>query len=683
MNNIPQNTAERIEFNFTCYALKLLGHNLYSNPWTAVSEIVANGIDAKASNIYILVDLFNKESAQIEVLDDGYGMTYQDLCDKYTIIGRNKRIDNPEDKSILGRKGVGKLAALYLSDNYYLFTKNSNEKSAWQVDLRNAKDNDIPALETYSGSEIINSAEKWKALSSGTLIKLTDVDLKKVGPERLKALPVMLSDYYLSDIISCKINVCVRYSEQQEIVFLPIQKRISYETMYEIFDNTKHGYQDKLKDAIYLTTKEEVPKELDVPVKTIRMDSFAGTKGDIVVKNIYGEEIKAQYELKGWIGIHGSLRSEIQQRNNPDFGKIQYHPNAIRLYVRGKLAVDNLLTYINSNQAFANYIEGEISFDILDDDRFEDISTSSREGYKKDDIRVVTLLNIVGGIVRKFVSDRATVGTCINIQVKEYWAEKEREEAKRRQEEVKARENAEKEKQEAENKLGIMRKDKEKAEQRLFVLENNFVGSGERYKQAVHLAVNYAKGIRGIVCDFDVDKVNDLDYVKRELMGVDLVAEKIESLPIFTDVATFPLVTPKITTDIMKLIKEYVEAKGSPRLKYSFDIGSTVSREIEFPEILIFVENVISNSIKAAAMKMHISSLEIGSKLQIDFSDDGKGLDKKYRDNPQAIFNLGETTTVGGFGIGTFHMKEIVEKLGGTILAIQNEGKGLTIRVLI
>ena len=64
MNNLPNNTQDRIEFNFTCYALKLLGHNLYSNPWTAVSEIVANGIDAKAKKVHVLVDLFNKEQAQ-------------------------------------------------------------------------------------------------------------------------------------------------------------------------------------------------------------------------------------------------------------------------------------------------------------------------------------------------------------------------------------------------------------------------------------------------------------------------------------------------------------------------------------------------------------------------------------------------------------------------------------------
>ena len=76
-------------------------------------------IDAKAKNIYVLVDLFNKETAQIEIIDDGWGMTYDDLCNKYTIIGRNKRLDNPDEKTILGRKGVGKLAALFLSDMYF------------------------------------------------------------------------------------------------------------------------------------------------------------------------------------------------------------------------------------------------------------------------------------------------------------------------------------------------------------------------------------------------------------------------------------------------------------------------------------------------------------------------------------------------------------------------------------
>ena len=117
---LKNQNRENIPFNFTYYALKLLGHNLYTNPWTAVSELVANGIDAKAKNIYLLVDLTDKLHANIEILDNGSGMDYDDLCNKYTLIGRNKRIDNPKDKTILGRKGIGKLAALYLSRSYYI-----------------------------------------------------------------------------------------------------------------------------------------------------------------------------------------------------------------------------------------------------------------------------------------------------------------------------------------------------------------------------------------------------------------------------------------------------------------------------------------------------------------------------------------------------------------------------------
>ena len=38
------------EFNFTWAALNLLGKSLYSNAWAAISELVANGLDAKAGS---------------------------------------------------------------------------------------------------------------------------------------------------------------------------------------------------------------------------------------------------------------------------------------------------------------------------------------------------------------------------------------------------------------------------------------------------------------------------------------------------------------------------------------------------------------------------------------------------------------------------------------------------------
>jgi len=239
---------QRIPFNFTYFAMKLLGKNLYSNPWTAVSEIVANGIDAGAENVYVLIDMRNKEKAVVEIFDDGTGMSFEDLSEKYTLIGRNKRLesDNREGKT-LGRKGIGKLAALYLSPRYYLYTKTDDGKSAWCVNTQIIKDSDIPALmETTYDTGMLISKTQWDELRTGTMIHLSDVDLRKIGRERLKSLPLMLADYYLDHIISSTVSVCVIEENNDSIVFSPIKKKVNFETMFGIFDNTKLGYKDRI-----------------------------------------------------------------------------------------------------------------------------------------------------------------------------------------------------------------------------------------------------------------------------------------------------------------------------------------------------------------------------------------------------------------------------------------------------
>ena len=65
----------KVEFSLTWVALKLLGKDLYSHPWSAISELVANGIDARATEVYVHIDLSKgKENARLEIYDNGVGM---------------------------------------------------------------------------------------------------------------------------------------------------------------------------------------------------------------------------------------------------------------------------------------------------------------------------------------------------------------------------------------------------------------------------------------------------------------------------------------------------------------------------------------------------------------------------------------------------------------------------------
>ncbi len=686
---------QKIPFNFTYFAMKLLGKNLYSTPWTAVSEIVANGIDAGANNVYVLIDMRNKEKAVVEIFDDGSGMSFDDLSQKYTLIGRNKRLENDNrNGKTLGRKGIGKLAALYLSPKYYLYTKSIEGQSSWVVDTQGILDSDIPALnETTYDSSLLISRNQWEQLTTGTMIHLSDVDLRRIGTERLKSLPAMLADYYLETIISSSISVCIINNNNDEIKFEKIRKNIHFDTMYGIFDNTGLGYKDKIQEKVYLT-KNSVEPAIDYARQTVKLneEKYPCT-GTLQMADLNGVIREVPYNMVGWIGIHSSLDNAILERNSPSAKRIQNHPNALRLYVRGKLAVNNLMTYVASTAAFASYIEGEISFDILDDDMFEDASTSNREGYSVSDPRIKKLVEIVGKIITTLIIERNKAGNIINEELKAIKtareAETETERKKRKEAEAEAtreRKNAEKASEEKEK--AIIERDTaisetEKAHKRLFVLENNFTSEGENYRHAIHLSVNFAKEIRSLVCDFEDFDLDGCDNIMETVMAIDRSAVKIENLPKFIDSATFSLSSPTLKTDVVKLIKEYLEAKGNKRLQYSFDISGSTIKEIDFPEILMFIENVISNSIKATATSLRISSKIANGKCQIDFIDNGRGLDEKYLANPQAIFELGETSTPEGFGIGAFHMKEIVKKLEGQIFAIPATPNGLIIRVVI
>ncbi len=682
--------SNKIPFNFTYYAMKLLGKNLYASPWTAVSEIVANGIDAKAKNVHVLVDIRDKAHAVVEIFDDGQGMSYEDLRDKYTLIGRNKRNsgDNILGKT-LGRKGIGKLAALYLSPKYFLYTKNGSGESAWKVDTTQYDDDDIPEMlrEEYDTNKLI-SFDAWNAQDQGTMIHLSDVDLRKVGPERLKLLPLSLADYYLGTVIDCCISVCVLQTQEDSIVFTPISKNNQFKTMYAIFDNTGLGYDKKILPSVYVTSPS-TREEADFPRKTQILDpNKFGCIGTIPLVDTHGAERNVQYEMTGWIGIHASLRNDVLERSVPGYKKAR--ANALRLYVRGKLAVDNLMNYIKSSQALATYIEGEISFDILDEDMFEDASTSGREGYNLTDPRIQLLIDISKKIVRALIDERTAIGNQVNSEIRALEKQEQEEaERKKREAEEKAQKEEEARKQEeaarkkAETERDEAKAESEKDRKRLFVLENHFVSDGERYKHGVHLAVNFAKEIRGTTMDFYDGAEIDYQDVLRHMMEIDRYAEKIERLPSFLDAVNFSMTSPELTVDLVEFIKQYIENKGNAKLQYIFDISAKYEREFDFPEIIMFVENTISNAIKAGATELTISAHNEKGKLRIDFIDNGKGLDPKYKGSPEDIFKLGETTTIGGFGIGCFHMKEIVEGLGGNIYAIQNRERGLTIRVML
>lgn len=676
----------------------MLGKGLYSNPWTAIAELVANGFDADAKNVKVYINAINKEKSVIEIFDSGYGMGYEDLASKYTLIGRDKRDDNTLDEEtksqLMGRKGIGKLAGLYLSKKYYLISKTEKESSAWCLNAKDAKDSDIPKLERVDIKKIrIESKKYWDENKTGTMIKLTDVDLRNFGVQSLKGLKARLADFFLLDSLSGKMDVAFLTYRGEPIKFEKVEKEIAFKNMCAIFDNTKYNYKKELKESLcYKSTIDSVANKKR-PVVFFEDNSF---------ENIYGEQCflledgsKSKnglpYKLEGWIGIHSTTDKKSANKNDIRYLKNKvYNPNKLRLYVRKKLAVENFLDYLHNTQAFGNYIEGEISFDILDDERLPDIATSNRQGFDEDSDRIQLLIGILKPIVGALIRQRVKIGEEIKKEEEAYYEEQERIAKEKEEAERKHAEYAEKAQKQAESERDKAYSERNEANERADVAEADL--HSER-KRNSFLVENISAEKKDFVERFHLVKIN-LDAIKNKIgtlvikkeknklnfdelweavKFISLTVERMKAVFSYGLKANFNTEDENIKADLFDFINDYclnvtdkmhdsidihvfTEAKNHPVFEFSpQDIGA-------------LFENIVSNSEKFKAKTVNVYLRESKDFYLIDMVDDGLGINKNKITNIDSLFDFGKGFTASGSGVGLYHVKKIVkDKFHGNV----------------
>ncbi|MEZ2414309.1 ATP-binding protein [Muriicola sp. E247] len=116
--------------------------------------------------------------------------------------------------------------------------------------------------------------------------------------------------------------------------------------------------------------------------------------------------------------------------------------------------------------------------------------------------------------------------------------------------------------------------------------------------------------------------------------------------------------------------------------------ASNIIRAFEVDMDSIF-NNLLSNSmnylkgVKGKQKLIEIEWKKIGDNIEIKFSDNGKGLDEQYLDNPEEIFKLLESSKKDkkgdtiGTGLGLYIVKSIIEEYNNSSIAIIGVKEGL------
>lgn len=345
--------------------LELLGPSLYTNIYYILAELIANAYDADAHNVYIIS---NKDDITVE--DDGKGMSYVngDIRKYLSVaaVSRNTEKDafTTLNRKKMGRKGVGKLAALSVSENVLIKTISNGEKSGFILSRNIGDDNLLKPLEdkdikfekiSENGTAVVMQNPEYKLHST----------LKAIKRNLLKIFPMIDSSF--------KIHL-IKGKDKEVIEDFDKEMVSELSTLITLGDKFK--YLNEFFETPFPERVDDLKKNCQI----------AATK--ITMKNNSGNERFYNVEIQGWIGTYKSTRG--RKANITDFPD-----NFISLYANSKMGEFNILPIVGQNKLNEVYVVGQLHVDIFELTELPDMALSNRQGYKSDDPRYQAVLEYV------------------------------------------------------------------------------------------------------------------------------------------------------------------------------------------------------------------------------------------------------------------------------------------------
>lgn len=167
----------RLFMKFEANTIKHLGVKMYSTMPPALAELIANAYDACATEVHI--KLYDKDEKKVIVVDNGIGMSFDEVNNYFLRIGRNRREEKQESKCgriPTGKKGLGKLALFGIGDRINIKTFQETEGVIFNLDWNEILNTRGKDYEPYFERVENNNFEK------GTTITLTELKRKTGFP---------------------------------------------------------------------------------------------------------------------------------------------------------------------------------------------------------------------------------------------------------------------------------------------------------------------------------------------------------------------------------------------------------------------------------------------------------------------------------------------------------------------
>lgn len=750
----------------------LIGNELITDNNIAVFELVKNSFDAGAKKVTIRFENIYDDNARIVIFDDGKGMDYNDLENKWLFVAYSAKRDGTEElkeekdyrnkiklrKFYAGAKGVGRFSCDRLGAFLNLITiKNSSHAK-----IENLIVNWID-FEEDQKKEFIDIHVKYKSLKAvdyniphGTILEISKLRNK----EEWNREAFILLKEKLSKLIRPQIGNDHRDANFKIILEVKDEKDNDQKYLAECSENNKEPEYRKLING---EIRNFVFENLDL--RTTKIISTIDEKGLTITTSLIDRE-KDVYTIKEkniftslsnisteLYFLNRTAKSTFTQKMGIEpvnYGNVFVYKNGFRIHPYGDPRNDMFGIDTRALQSYSRFLGtrnliGQI--DIIGQSKSLK-ETTSRDGgliqnkayfelikfffdkiLKRLEKYVVDVIdwgvddddlkelghkevgkNIVS-LIANITKDDSIIDISYNSDIIKLLENAEEGNAKsiiknfkriasetKNDKLLKDAVKLEKKFQgykalDKENARLVEEKEKIKTELEIEKEKNIYLSvrkplseDAERLIHSVNFnLIEIDEKVIEMINKVKVNKLSQTALLK-ELTDLKFFTEKSRKISEIATRANYKYEAEQQWIDIPTYLREYLsiyndikktEDKSSKAVEISINSSNTKLKKYISPiEIAVLADNLISNAIKwrddGKKTNIQVDMKNITSdKIEILFSDNGRGLMNKYLKISSKIFELGVTETKGS-GIGLNSAKRILDELGGKIEFLGN-----------
>lgn len=751
-------------------ALKdLIGKELITDEFVAVFELVKNSFDANATKVEVIFeDNYNPDNAKIIIKDNGKGMNYYDLKNKWLFVAYSaKRLGKENDdyrdkikiqRAFAGAKGVGRFSCDRLGRHLNLVTKKDEPNPKVENLIVNWEDFENSDEEEFVNIKVRhNELKDIDNLNKGTILEVTGLRDNWDRDRILKlkrSLAKLINPNQGND--SDKFDIEIIAEEESNIDRTPNKKGKSRDD----WDIVNGRIRNKIFETLEIKTSNIL---VQISPDGNFIETTLQDRGDPIYylkeKNTYSDLKDVSVYLFQLNRIAKSNFTRTMGMEPVKFGSVFMYKNGFRVYPYGEPGEDLLLidnrkqqgynrflgtrdligrieingeqpnlkettsrdgglvktpTYYNLVEFFYDYVLKRLESYVVNIIQWGDEKINKETGEIHPELWAkdvkIQILELISGFInsknildiqydKDFLEiienkqDKSVDKIVKNINKVAANSDnpelvKEAKKIEKAVREVKA--DAERDKAKAQTEA-ILRKETE-LKLEVVTSQKNFLQSEISDDTKNLESILHHIGLTTSLLKTDIEnlvKAISKDATKEELQSIvkriSQQNEKITSFSKYFKKVNFNIHSNNLNADLVSFINEYLinVYKQRDDLRINREM---LNIEIESPkdlqlniifnpiDVVIVLDNLISNSFKHGASKVSIIWNRLGDTTQLSFKDDGAGIKDSILNN---IFDFGFTTSRRGTGIGLFHVKEIIEKLNGTITINNKVDKGV------